>query len=302
MERSEITTALVASLVAEQFPRWAGLDVRPVAHDGWDNTTFRLGEALSVRLPSADAYIPQIDKEQRWLPLLAPRLPFPIPIPVARGRPGCGFPRPWSIYQWIEGDPAHIGRVNDEIELAADLARFLVALYAIDANDGPPAGQHSFFRGGPLSTYDAQSRESLQLLGDDVDCEAVTEVWDAAIASRWERRAVWVHGDVAPSNLLVADGRLVGVIDFGCSAVGDPACDLVIAWTYFTDDSRAIFRKAMSLDEATWTRARGWALWKALITLSQEKQGRVISAGESRRWGWSDGPKGIIARVVEDRG
>jgi aminoglycoside phosphotransferase (APT) family kinase protein len=301
VEKSKITAAVVASLVAEQFPQWADLDIEPVALDGWDNTTFRLGEALSVRLPSADAYVPQVDKEHRWLPVLAPQLPFPIPTPVAMGRPGSGFPRPWSIYRWIDGDPAIIGRVGDEIALAADLARFLVALYGIDAHDGPKAGQHSFFRGGPLSTYDAQSREALELLGGEIDRDAATAMWDAAVTSKWDHPPVWVHGDVAASNLLVADGRLVGVIDFGCSAVGDPACDLVMAWTFFAGNSTEAFRSGLSLDEATWTRGRGWALWKALITLSREKRGQANVDQEVRRWGWKGGPQEVIARILAEQ-
>jgi aminoglycoside phosphotransferase (APT) family kinase protein len=299
MEKAEITAALVASLVGEQFPKWADLDVQPVKFDGWDNTTFRLGEGLSVRLPSAEVYVPQVEKEHRWLPVLTPHLPFRIPSPVVRGHPGSGFPRPWSIYKWIDGEPANIGRIEDETAFASDLARFLLALHAIDAHDGPPAGEHSFYRGGPLSTYDAQSRESLQQLGGEIDCRAAAELWDAALASRWEHPPVWVHGDVAASNLLVAEGQLVGVIDFGCSAVGDPACDLVMAWTFFTDNSRATFRRGLPLDEATWTRARGWALWKALVTLLREKRGQANAAEETRRWGWKVGPLEVIARIVD---
>jgi aminoglycoside phosphotransferase (APT) family kinase protein len=265
-----------------------------------DNTTFRLGEALSVRLPSADAYVVQVDKEQRWLPILARHLPLRIPEPVAMGQPGSGFPRPWSIYRWIDGEPASVDRVADVTAFATDLAGFLAALYTIDARNGPPAGKHSFFRGGPLDTYDAQSRESLRLLGDEIDRDAATEVWDAAVASSWNRSPVWVHGDVTASNLLVADGRLRGVIDFGCAAVGDPACDLVMAWTFFTDAGRAAFRRGLPLDDGTWTRGRGWALWKALITLAREKQGGESANEAARRFGWRCSAHEVIADVIGD--
>ena len=300
MKKGDITPAVAARLVAAQFPQWANLPVVPVALDGWDNTTFRLGDELCVRLPSADAYVAQIEKEHRWLPVLARGLPLPIPEPVANGRPGGGFPRPWSVYRWIEGDPASTDRIADLTEFAADLAAFLAALYAIDASGGPPAGAHSFFRGGPLDTYDAQSRASIERLADDIDIEAATEVWDAALASTWNRPPVWVHGDVAASNLLVTEGRLRAVIDFGCSAVGDPACDLVMAWTFFAGESAEVFRSGLRFDDATWARARGWALWKALITLAREKGGGEDTDATARRVGWRTGAGAIIDLVLAD--
>jgi aminoglycoside phosphotransferase (APT) family kinase protein len=253
-----------------------------------------------VRLPSADAYVAQIEKEHRWLPVLARQLPLPIPEPVAKGRPDDRFPRPWSIYRWIEGDPARTDRIADLTELAADLAGFLAALYAIDGRGGPLAGAHSFFRGGPLDTYDEQSRASIERLADDVDVEAATELWEAALAGTWTRAPVWVHGDVAASNLLVTEGRLRAVIDFGCSAVGDPACDLVMAWTFFSGESAEVFRSGLPFDDATWGRARGWALWKALITLAGEKDGGEDADATARRVGWRIGPREIIDLVLAD--
>lgn len=302
MEKAEITPALAARLVAAQFPRWADLRVAPVALDGWDNTTFRLGDELCVRLPSADAYVAQVEKEHRWLPVLARQLPVPIPEPVALGRPGGGFPRPWSIYRWIEGDDASVDRIADLTRFAADLAGFLAALSAIDASDGPPPGTHNFFRGGPLDTYDAQSRASIQLLADEIDPEGATEVWEAALATSWDRSPVWVHGDVAASNLLVTEGRLRAVIDFGCAAVGDPACDLVMAWTFFAGESSEVFRRGLPFDDATWARGRGWALWKALITLAQEKEGGADADAAARRFGWRSDAREVIDHVLTDHG
>jgi aminoglycoside phosphotransferase (APT) family kinase protein len=300
MKEDAITAALAADLVAEQFPQWADLPVVPVALNGWDNTTFRLGGTMSVRLPSHDRYVPQVEKEQRWLPALAPLLPLPIPEPVALGRPSDIFPRPWSIYRWIEGHPALAGEVTDYGTFANDLARFLSALYSVEASEGPAPGDHSFFRGGSLDPYDAQSRESIAGLADELDADLATRAWEAALASSWDRPAVWVHGDVAPSNLLVMKGRLTAVIDFGCAAVGDPACDLVMAWTFFSDESSASFRRGLALDEATWARARGWALWKALIHVAKEKRGLEDSTAAVHRWGWRFGAREIIAGVLAD--
>jgi aminoglycoside phosphotransferase (APT) family kinase protein len=300
VQKRDITPEVAARLVAAQFPRWADLPVVPVALNGWDNTTFKLGDELSVRLPSAEAYVPQVEKEHRWLPVLAAQLPLPIPEPVALGQPDDGFPRPWSIYRWIEGNPANVGRLADLAGFAADLADFLSALYAIDASGGPPAGAHSFFRGGPLNTYDAQTRESIEWLADEIDSEAATEVWDAALASTWDRSPVWVHGDVVESNLLVAEGRLRAVIDFGCAAVGDPACDLMMAWTSFDDESARLFRSGLPFDDATWARGRGWTLWKALTTLVGDKERRADADATARRFGWRISAREVIDVVLAD--
>jgi aminoglycoside phosphotransferase (APT) family kinase protein len=263
----EIDAELVRRLVAVQFPRWADLPVRPVARQGWDNRTFRLGEALSVRLPSARHYEAAIEKEQRWLPRLASHLPLPIPAPVEVGAPGEEYPWRWSVGSWLAGETADVATIADRTRFAADLAAFLAALHRIDASTGPPAGRHSFWRGGPLATYDAETRAALTKVGDRID-NAAADVWDAALAAACDGPPVWVHGDLAPGNLLVWDRRLGGVIDFGQTCVGDPACDLTIAWTFFDGESRATFRAGLTLDAGTWARGRGWALWKALIVFA----------------------------------
>jgi aminoglycoside phosphotransferase (APT) family kinase protein len=299
MDRDQITAALAARLVAAQFPQWAGLPVVPVVLNGWDNTTFRLGGELSVRLPSGQDYAAQVAKEHRWLPVLSGQLPLPVPEPVALGRPAAGFPWPWSVYRWIEGEPASLGQVTDLADFAADLAGFLTALYAIDASGGPPPGRHNWFRGGALSTWDEQTRTCVDRLAADIDARAALEVWDSALASSWRQPPVWVHGDMAPSNLLLADGALHAVIDFGCAAVGDPACDLVMAWTFFPAQAAASFRRGLAADEATWTRARGWALWKALITLGGRHGGDGGQA-EARRFGWRYSPRQVISRVIAE--
>jgi aminoglycoside phosphotransferase (APT) family kinase protein len=269
MNRDDIDAALVSRLIASQFPQWASLPVRPVALSGWDNRTFRLGETMSVRLPSAAHYVGQVEKEHRWLPVLAPQLPLPIPAPIAMGQPDETYPWPWSVYRWIEGEPASTARIDDLNDFAATLAEFLRALYAIDARAGPAADAHNFYRGGPVATYDGETRAALEKLARKVDTALATEVWERALAPRWEKRPVWVHGDVASGNLLVRDGKLAAVIDFGSSGVGDPACDCYIAWTFLNAESRAVFREALDFDAETWARGRGWTLWKGLIVLAE---------------------------------
>src|SRR5215470_3278885 len=268
---TEIDVALVKQLIRTQFPQWAELPIAPVENGGWDNRTFHLGDSMSVRLPSAPAYVAQVEKEHRWLPVLAAQLPLPIPVPLARGAPAAGYPWPWSVYGWLDGTPAHTDHIHDLSRFAEDLAGFLVALRGIDASNGPVAGTHNFHRGGSLAVYDTETRETIIKLADEIDAAAVTEVWNTALTTSWHGPSVWVHGDVAASNLLVSDGRLCAVIDFGCAGIGDPSCDLVIAWTFLDRDSRDVFRSAIGLDPATWERARGWAIWKALITLARHR-------------------------------
>jgi aminoglycoside phosphotransferase (APT) family kinase protein len=300
VDRDTVSADVAARLVAGQFPQWASLPVVPVKLNGWDNTTFRLGDELSVRLPSADRYVAQVGKEHRWLPVLAPRLPLPIPEPVAMGRPSDEFPRPWSVYRWIPGEPAIAGQVTDLAALASSLAGFLAALNAVDASDGPPAGAHNFFRGGPLTTWDEQVRHLVRLTADDIDAGAAIKVWDAALASSWEQAPVWVHGDMSASNLLVADGALHAVIDFGGAAVGDPSCDLIMEWAFFTGDSAAVFRRGLDHDEATWARGRGWALWKALRTIGEEREGRGDAQAAARQFGWRHSPRQVVDLVIAD--
>ena len=160
----EIDARLARRLVDRQFPQWADLPVRPVEIDGWDNRTFRLGSELTVRLPSGEWYAKQVEKEQRWLPMLAPRLPLPIPTPVAQGEPDADYPYPWSVYRWLNGDLASRAPIADLTEFAAALAGFLTALGRIDATGGPAPGRHNFFRGAPLGTYEAVALDAVEML------------------------------------------------------------------------------------------------------------------------------------------
>ncbi|HEV7963457.1 MAG TPA: aminoglycoside phosphotransferase family protein [Actinoplanes sp.] len=280
-QRLHIDATLARRLVAAQFPQWADHPIRPVATSGWDNQTFRLGSTMSVRLPSAAEYALAVDKEHRWLPVLAPCLPLPIPVPLAKGVPGEGYPLPWSVYGWIDGEPASVDSIDDLTGFAVALAGFLVALGRVDPVGGPAAGLHSWFRGRPLETYDAQTRWAIDALDGHLAGGTATEIWTSALRATWDGRPVWFHGDVAHGNLLVRDGALAAVIDFGTCGVGDPACDLAIAWTLLSGASRDAFRTGLGVDPATWARGRGWALWKALIICAGERTG-TAKAAEAR--------------------
>lgn len=260
-----IDTTLVRKLIDSQFPQWKHLEIKPVIHGGWDNRTFHLGGTMLVRMPSSQEYAAKVEIEQKWLPILAPQLQLKIPIPLAMEKPGNGYPWNWSIYRWIEGETAAAEPVSNLNEFAKDLAQFLIALQRINPAEGPLPGSHNFYRGGLLKVYDLQTRQALEILKDKIDVKAATNIWENALATTWNKSPVWVHGDISLGNLLVQNGKLHAVIDFGGMAVGDPACDLAIAWTFFNGESREIFRNGINLDEYTWNRARGWTLWKALI-------------------------------------
>ena len=282
-DQVEIDVVLVHRLVSTQFPQWADLPVRPVENSGWDNRTFRLGDHLSVRLPSAERYAPLVEKEHRWLSRLAPLLPLSIPVPLAMGVPGDDYPWHWSVYRWLAGETATTERIADLRVFSIRLAQFLIALQRIDPTGGPPPGPNNFYRGGLLSTYDVETRQAIAALKGKIDIDAVTEVWEAALATAWRGSPVWTHGDVSAGNLLVHEGELSSVIDFGQLAVGDPACDLSIAWTLFGGESREIFRAMLPLDADTWARGRGWTLWKALIVAADFTNTNAVEAAQPWR-------------------
>ena len=286
-----VDVPLVQRLVATQFPQWADLPIRAVDNDGWDNWTFHLGDRMKVRLPSAMGYSEQAEKEARWLPKLAPRLPLPVPVPVGIGQAAEGYPCSWSIYEWLEGEPTRREVVDDPVQFGWDLAKFLIALQRIDTTGGPPPGQHNFFRGADvMSVYGDEARQSVDTLADVIDASAAHEVLDAAAAAVIVEQPVWIHGDIAVGNLLVREGRLGAVIDFGGCAVGDPACDLVITWVFLEGAGRDAFRLSVPADEAMWARARGWALWKAALVLANNS---VINPNENS-------PRSVIEAVIAE--
>ena len=266
-----IDVALVRRLIATQFPRWAHLDPTPVPSAGTDNALYRLGDEMVVRLPRIERVTAQIEKEQRWLPRLASALPLTIPEPIATGAPGEGFPWVWSVYRWLPGDNAMTSLTADKREAARVLAEFLRALRQIDPTGGPEPGSHNSGRGVPLATRDGAVRQALEALRTDLDARtlaAAAAEWQAAIdAPTWDRPGVWIHGDLHGGNMLVDGGRLSAIIDWGCLGVGDPACDVMVAWTYLDAPAREVFRAALDVDDATWARSRGWALSMALIAL-----------------------------------
>lgn len=264
-----INVSLVYRLIESQFPQWRSLPITPVQTSGWDNRTFHLGSEMIIRLPSAACYALQVEKEQHWLPRLAPKLSVSIPTPIAMGKPSEDYPWHWSIYRWLPGQTASVACIEGMNLFASELANFLTEFQRIDSAGGPPAGEHSFFRGGSLTNYNNETQQAIKLLGNQIDTSTIAAIWEEALSSSWQSQPVWVHGDIAVGNLLVDRGHLSAVIDFGQLAIGDPACDLVIAWTFFNNENRRAFRNKLMLDKATWARARGWALWKALIVCAK---------------------------------
>jgi aminoglycoside phosphotransferase (APT) family kinase protein len=271
----QIDVQLVRRLLAAQFPQWAGLHLAPVDAAGWDNCIYRLGTDLVVRLPRRALGAAHLERERQWLPVLAPRLPLPVPVPSGEGAPAEGYPWRWTVCRWLAGESAAVQPVADLGQAAAVLARFVTALQAID----PAGGPGSEFRGGGdvLAGHDRAARAAIEALPDTFDPAAVIGAWETALAApRRTGPAVWMHGDLHPANLLVHHGRISAVIDFGLVAVGDPACDLMVAWTFLTTAARRRFRSALAVDDSTWTRARGWALEFGLMCASHADSNPVL--------------------------
>jgi aminoglycoside phosphotransferase (APT) family kinase protein len=297
MHADEIHTDadLVARLLAGQFPGWAQLPIRPVRSAGTDNALYRLGDDMVVRLPRIHWADVSVDKEYRWLPRLAPLLPVAIPVPLARGAPalGEGYPWHWSVYRWLDGENPTVDdrgvsdHLGDAPGLATDLASFIAALQRIDPMGAPPAG-----RGAPLATRDVPTRAAIEALRGAVDSDAVTSAWEAALKlPPWTRPPVWVHADLSPGNVLLVRHRLSAVIDFSAMGLGDPACDLIIAWNLLPDGVRDLFRTTLQVDDATWARGRGWALSIALIQLPYYRDTNLTLAANARH---------VIEQVLAD--
>ncbi len=256
----ETSVSLVRRLLEAQFPQWAGLPIERFEHSGTDNAIYRLGDDLMARLPRIHWAKDLINKESTWLPRFAPQLPLDISLPLAVGEPGEGYPWRWSVQRWLPGENATKANIEDLTRAAIDLAEFIRALQAIDTAGGPPSGPANFYRGVPLAERDADVRRAIEASASMIDGAAVTAAWEEALrAPVWDGAPVWVHGDL-PFNILAFEGRLSAVIDFGCLGVGDPACELDVAWSLFSGESRAAFRDALDVDDATWARGRGWAL------------------------------------------
>lgn len=270
--------ALVRRLLAAQFPEWAALPIEPVRSSGTDNALYRLGVDMVVRLPRIHWAVGGVDKDFRWLSVLAPLLPVAIPVPLAKGTPAEGYPWEWGVYRWLDGENPTVDRIADPDSLAMDVARFVEALHRLDLTGGPPAT-----RGMPLAMRDDPTRTAIAALQGTIDTDATTAAWDAALQTpAWSGPSVWVHGDLSPGNLLLLSGRLTAVIDFAGLGVGDPACDLIVAWNLLPADARKVFRAELGVDEATWGRGRGWALSVALIQLPYYRDTNPALAANAR--------------------
>jgi aminoglycoside phosphotransferase (APT) family kinase protein len=255
----EIDDALVRRLLRDQFPAWAELPLRRVEPSGTDNAIFRLGDDLAVRLPRIDGPTAPGSPELEWLPRLEPLLPVALPVPVAQGAPGDGYPWYWEIHTWVEGDTVPVERI-DAVQGARDLAALVAALQEVDP-DGAPAG-----RGVPLAERDESFRYWLDRFAGD---PRVADEWERALAAPpWDGPPVWHHGDLDARNWLVRDGRISGVIDWGSMGVGDPACDVMVAWKLHSAAACEAFREALPTDDATWARARGWVVSQAVAILA----------------------------------
>jgi aminoglycoside phosphotransferase (APT) family kinase protein len=258
----EIDAELVGRLVAAQFPRLAGLPVSEVESTGTVNAIYRLGGRLCARLPRVRSWADGLEKEWRWLPTLAARLSLPVPEPVVKGRRSSCYPFSWAIYRWIDGQPYADKLVQDERQAARDLAQFVAELRRIDDAGAPPAGRR------PLRELDAVTRAAIGSARDVIDIDAATAGWDRALdAPAWRGTPVWIHTDLLRPNLLVHGGRLCAVIDFGGAGVGDPAADVIAAWSVFGHAGRETFRRALDVDDGTWNRARGFALHQAAMII-----------------------------------
>jgi len=276
---AEGDVALVRRLLAAQFPQWAARPIEWVPSAGTDHALYRLGDDEVVRLPLAWTGAKGLDKELTWLPRLAPLLPVAIPVVLGTGLPAEGYPLPWAVYRWLDGENPTIGHIADPDVLAADLAAFIAALQRVDLADGPAA-----YRGGPLAAQDAGTRAALAELGGMVDTEAATAAWDAALrAPEWSGPPVWVHADLMPGNVLARQGRLTAVLDFSTVGVGDPACDLIVGWFLLPAPAREAFRAALHVDDATWARGRGWALSLALGQVAHFRDTNPVIVADARQ-------------------
>ena len=268
---NDITVDLARKLIVDQFPEYVHLNISEVEKQGHDNRTFRLGEDMLIRMPTAESYALKVPKEQALLPKLATCLTINIPTPIKMGKPSKSYPYPFSIYKWLEGVSINLLPLDDKCleQLAFDLAKFLNELESIDHIEGPQPGQHNWWRGDHPSVYDQGVREQIAKISNIIDGEKAIQLWERACQTRWIKQPVWIHGDFAIGNMLIQNGKLSAVIDFGGICLGDPACDLVIAWTFLHGRSRDIFINNIHHDEDTWLRAKAWALWKATFELCE---------------------------------
>jgi aminoglycoside phosphotransferase (APT) family kinase protein len=273
----EIDEPLVRGLLAEQQSELAGLPMRFVGN-GWDNVVVQLGTDLMVRLPRRAAAAQLVVNEQRWLALLAPNLPLPIPTPLFAGVAGSRYPWAWSICPWLPGESAAAAPPTDPHETALTLGAFVSALH----QPAPPDAPGNPFRGVHLQQRAEAVQQRTHSLRDVIPAEQVVAVWDELRSTpQWNEAPLWLHGDLHPSNMLTNEGRLSAIIDFGDITSGDPATDLAVAWMIFELRDREVFRRAANIDDDTWRRAAGWALNLSLAYLTGDDTTSMPAIGRA---------------------
>lgn len=263
-----IDTKLVHRLLDSQCRQWTHLSLESVISSGTDHALFRLGKELVIRLPRLDGAINNINKEWEWLPQISPFLKTPISEPLFKGTSTEFYPYPWLVSPWHQGSNPLLEQENEYEQLAKDLASFINQFHTIPLVNGPYSR-----RGVPLKAFDEETRNAIQQLDGEIRTKQVTKIWEHFLElPYWQKAPVWVHGDLLPGNIIIDNNRLNAVIDFSDLGVGDPACDLIVAWSLFNRNSRIVFKKhLLDLDEQTWQRGQGLALSIALIILPYYK-------------------------------
>ena len=263
----DISVSLVEKLIRKQAPQWADLPVAPVPSMGTDNALFRLGDTMQIRLPRIGWAVDNIDKEFTWLPQIAPFISVPITTALFKGNPIEDYPYHWAIYDWLEGENPKPGCADCGRDFVANITDFLKETRKIKLPDSPKAA-----RGMPLINRDEVTRKALKELAGVIDTGLAARIWDNALeVPYWDKPPVWVHGDMLPGNILIKDGKLSGVIDFSCMGLGDPACDVIVAWNLLDAKRRMLFRDLLQIDENTWIRGQAWALTQSLLILPYYK-------------------------------
>ena len=279
----DISAGLAAGLIAEQFPPWAGLPIRPVTSAGTECVLYRLGDDLVIRLPRRPGESLDQLLTQGVLPRLAPFLPVAVPTLIAEGRPAAEYPASWGVLRWLDGDTPVEGHLTAPAPLAADLAGFLRALWNVDLSEVGLADGPAAHRGGPLTDEHEFTLGAIEQLRGLIDTDAARSIWDHAIQlPAWDGPATWIHADMMPGNIVTRNGRLSAVIDFAAAGIGDPSLDLIVAWMLLPDHVRPAFRKATGVDDATWLRGRARALSMALGHLHYYRDTNPVMADNAR--------------------